>query len=953
MRAPRGSVDVSSTSATHREYWHGVFVPAVMSVGLLFSIATLLRDALRWVGGNSLERRAAIGAAATASWVVGESHPDPDAMGILPRLAYLVSAGLFTAASLYVAVGSVANFLHDGGYVSDIGWLLGLALGLALVLLMLGVTAFLMFWGWPDPPHRLLAALRAGPFTSVYDAHGVAGPSWSVTTGFVTTATITTLVTLMVGTGRSIALEIDRPISTWLVEIESLDRLAVFDAFGATWIALALVVLVGVSTLRCRVLAWSYPAAVAAGFMISWLLREVIERPRPTGFGVAESFPSGHMVQAALIAGLVPLAAWVLTADRRAAVVSTVLLWLAVGTTAVHRIHVATHWPLDVVAGAGLGLTIVLAVHWAVAHGAWHHQCRRCPWSPRPAEAVWSRLLIHLTPGEAHRIGTLGRISAVGAAASLLVATLFVGIPADPEGYGLTSALAVPVQLTLAVIVLLAGLAAQRWRAKAAVAMAVAASGLGVYAAVQYAVWVSVTLTAMLLVPAVLTWVAWQRDETIGRIAGLAVVSGLLTTGTWFGATAVHAAFFGPTHPESTVVLSELNEAEWVWVGGVTDRQATLVAGGLPDETPLTLSLWADGRVALVVDVEAGENGLIRHTWFDLDPATTYGYAVTETDESLPTVVDGSFTTFATGPQDLTVVLGACARTGSNGSVFDAMAAEEPDLYIGVGDLHYSNLASTSPSDHINEYHRMAIQPAQAQLFRTTPFAYVWDDHDYGPNDSGASSPSREAVSLAYRQAVPNYEVDPDPSQSIAQAFTIGRVRFVITDTRSMRTDVSMLSERQLAWLVDELVESAPTHAVVVWVNPTPWVATADGGGSDDWSAFPEERRAIADAIAAAEIDNLVMVSGDAHMLAIDDGSNTGFVTSEASGFPLLHVAALDRPGSVKGGPYSEGAFPGPGQYGLLRILDDGGTEVTVVLSGKNWRNETIVSLELTVTSGG
>ena len=84
------------------------------------------------------------------------------------------------------------------------------------------------------------------------------------------------------------------------------------------------------------------------------------------------------------------------------------------------------------------------------------------------------------------------------------------------------------------------------------------------------------------------------------------------------------------------------------------------------------------------------------------------------------------------------------------------------------------------------------------------------------------------------------------------------------------------------------------------------------------------------------------MVSGDAHMVAIDDGTNSDYASGGGAGFPVLHAAALDRPGSVKGGPYSDGAFPGGGQYGILAV-DDRADGVTVTLAGRRWDGTTIV----------
>ena len=84
------------------------------------------------------------------------------------------------------------------------------------------------------------------------------------------------------------------------------------------------------------------------------------------------------------------------------------------------------------------------------------------------------------------------------------------------------------------------------------------------------------------------------------------------------------------------------------------------------------------------------------------------------------------------------------------------------------------------------------------------------------------------------------------------------------------------------------------------------------------------------------------MLSGDAHMIAIDDGTNSNYSDSETGGFPVFHAGALTRSGSYKGGPYSHGAFPGSGQYGIMTVEDNGGSEIKVQWSGRNLSDEII-----------
>lgn len=101
---------------------------------------------------------------------------------------------------------------------------------------------------------------------------------------------------------------------------------------------------------------------------------------------------------------------------------------------------------------------------------------------------------------------------------------------------------------------------------------------------------------------------------------------------------------------------------------------------------------------------------------------------------------------------------------------------------------------------------------------------------------------------------------------------------------------------------------------LIIWVSSKPWI----GFGGDDWAAYAAERLMISNAIASTGVHNLVMVAGDAHMLAIDDGSNTDFASvsgtakgnlSARAGFPLFQVGPLTGYGSTKSGPYSHGCM--------------------------------------------
>jgi len=65
---------------------------------------------------------------------------------------------------------------------------------------------------------------------------------------------------------------------------------------------------------------------------------------------------------------------------------------------------------------------------------------------------------------------------------------------------------------------------------------------------------------------------------------------------------------------------------------------------------------------------------------------------------------------------------------------------------------------------------------------------YVYDDHDFGPNNADGNSPSKPAAQLAYRQNFPHYPLpgtESDGTGPVYQAFTYGRVRFILLDLRA------------------------------------------------------------------------------------------------------------------------------------------------------------------------
>ena len=398
-----------------------------------------------------------------------------------------------------------------------------------------------------------------------------------------------------------------------------------------------------------------------------------------------------------------------------------------------------------------------------------------------------------------------------------------------------------------------------------------------------------------------------------------------------------------------------LPEPSWIWSGAVTPTTATVIAGFLepPPAIPMLLVDTAqalgnprrvEGFATAAPSRRRDGRVVVQYRLDDLSPGTEYftGFAA-------PSGTRARFRTFRTGPFSFTAAFASCAGGTrivpmshvSNSGVFAAIAALDPHVFIHMGDLHYYNINGSSRSPAVIQRFRRGLdrvlaQENQALLYRRAPLVYTWDDHDYGPDDADARSGTRDAARGYYAVDVPHYPLPLSPAANgpIAQTFDIGRVRFVMTDVRSERLPLAaeMLGARQKAWLLAELDRAAADQVpLVVWVNPVPWI-TADGD-ADGWGRYAAERAEIAGRITRLGLGSrLLMLSGDAHMLAFDDGRN-----NKHGGFIVAQAAPLDRFLRHKGGPYShEPPRQKNGQFGTLTV-DDTGTTLTATLQGHRY----------------
>ena len=162
-----------------------------------------------------------------------------------------------------------------------------------------------------------------------------------------------------------------------------------------------------------------------------------------------------------------------------------------------------------------------------------------------------------------------------------------------------------------------------------------------------------------------------------------------------------------------------------------------------------------------------------------------------------------------------------------------------------------------------------------AELLRTCPNYAIWDDHDFGPNDSDGSWIHADWSKQAFETfwCNPSYGL-PEAPRCISTAFRFVDMEFFLLDNRTYRVnhynktnEPQVLGEEQIDWLIQALRNSrAPYKFVVVGGQ-----VLSDAMVYENVAQFPSERQQILDRIEAEDIRGVVFLSGDRHTTELSE----------------------------------------------------------------------------------
>ncbi len=400
----------------------------------------------------------------------------------------------------------------------------------------------------------------------------------------------------------------------------------------------------------------------------------------------------------------------------------------------------------------------------------------------------------------------------------------------------------------------------------------------------------------------------------------------------------------------TTKVVSTSNDVLYKWCGALTPNSikinAKLTGATLSARAVVSTSQnLSNPRYSKSIAVTSETNNMGSFTVKKLKPNTDYYYGIQSnsvTDTSLTSI--GKFKTPKIGAHSYSFTTGACNGDSSN-PVWQRIKEKKPNFMLVVGDFHYSNPKTLTESRTAYEDKILNVDNTK-NLFNEVPLAVIWDDHDFAGNDSNSLFPNKDGARKAYREYIPHYPFgDKSTNPAIYQSFVIGRVKYIMMDLRSEKTSTTIYSDTQLRWFQDECLLAKKNKQMIAWISS--YGLTSDR--PDSWGGnrdYLKQRNIIFNFLSTNKIENLFIISGDAHMAGIDDGENTdctGIIDTNKCKraansinprYPLLQSAALFvKVPSQKGIITNVLPMTGDkaaGQYTKVDVVDDGGDLIEI-----------------------
>lgn len=315
------------------------------------------------------------------------------------------------------------------------------------------------------------------------------------------------------------------------------------------------------------------------------------------------------------------------------------------------------------------------------------------------------------------------------------------------------------------------------------------------------------------------------------------------------------------------------------------------------------------------------------------------------------------------------IAFGSCAHQHDPQPILTDVAALKPDAFIYLGDNIYSD---TYEMDTLRKNYRiLGAKPEFQTLNAATKIYAVWDDHDFGYNDTGRHYPfkkeSKEIFLDFFGDQGDSAITRHDGIYHTTWMEKAGRkIQIIFPDIRTFRdkllpyngnrkgqmgyeyeldyspyttSDSTMLGEAQWRWLEEQLAMPADVKIIA---SSTQFSITHNG--YEAWANFPHEQKRFVDLIRKTHATGVFFISGDVHYAELSKLNVVG-------GYPLYDVTSSGITSTWDFATPNDNRIAGPvmeNNYGLVIIdWNKNDPEITFEIhdAAKKKRIEKIIKL--------
>lgn len=227
---------------------------------------------------------------------------------------------------------------------------------------------------------------------------------------------------------------------------------------------------------------------------------------------------------------------------------------------------------------------------------------------------------------------------------------------------------------------------------------------------------------------------------------------------------------------------------------------------------------------------------------------------------------------------DFSFLIGSCVvriprpftllHPGIEDKIFDAMRGKECEFMLWLGDnLYYKSKQMADSYESMETQYIKQRKISRINKFLKGQANYaIWDDHDYGTNDSNRDFKYKEFTLEAFKNYWPNPSYGLTEAPGVFFHFVKRDVEIFMTDDRYHRSnkddkDATFFGTIQKEWLKSKLLASKATFKFIATGNQV--FSPVNKGES--FQDFKTELNELVNFIGENQISGVIFLSGDRH----------------------------------------------------------------------------------------